>query len=134
MASNFQFPTFNVPFPYSSLPEQLQASMVPPGQQFTNGSQYGRWNGVNNNAFGLFPDQWPSVFGSPVPQPMQFQPPWGNNGTLGSNQGPGSNPGMSPPPGPPPGGSAGGPPTPTGDNFGGYQPIQTYPAPNLTPG
>jgi len=85
------FPNYTVPFPYANLPAQLQASTNPPAP--SNGSQYGRWNGVNNNAFGLFPSQWPSVFGSPTPQPMQFQPPWGNNG--GSNQGPGSNPGMS---------------------------------------
>ncbi len=97
------YPTYNVPFPYQNLPQQLQASFTPPSGQFTSGAQYGRWNGVNNNAFGLFPSQWPSVFGSPTAPPMQYQPPWGNNGTLQSNQGPGSNPGMTPPPsGPPP--------------------------------
>jgi len=95
------FPQFNMPgFPYTSLPNQLAASFMPPNQQFTSGAQYGRWNGVNNNAFGLFPDQFASLFGSPVPPPMQFQPPYGNNGTLGSNQGPGSNPGGTPNPGP----------------------------------
>ena len=97
----FSFPQFNMPgFPYANLPEQLAASFGPPNGQFTNGSQYGRWNGVNNNAFGLFPDQFQSLFGSPAPQPMQFQPPYANNGYLGSNQGPGSNPGNQPPPPP----------------------------------
>lgn len=96
------FPQFNVPFPYASLPDQLAASFVPPNQQFSNGSQYGRWNGVNNNAFGLFPGQFQSLFGSPTAPPMQFQAPYGNNGYLGSNQGPGSNPGMSPPQSTPP--------------------------------
>jgi len=90
----FSFPQFNMPgFPFTSLPDQLAQSFVPPNQQFTSGAQYGRWNGVNNNGFGLFPDQFQSLFGSPSPPPMQFQPPYGNNGTLGSNQGPGSNPG-----------------------------------------
>lgn len=89
----FQFPQFNMQgFPYSSLPDQLAASFLPGNQQFDAGSQFGRWNGVNNNAFGLFPAQWGSVFGSPTASPMAFQPPYGNNGTLGSNQGPGSNP------------------------------------------
>ncbi len=97
----FQFPQFNMPgFPYANLPQQIAASFGPPNGQFTNGSQYGRWNGVNNNAFGLFPDQFQSLFGSPAPQPMQFQPPYANNGYLGSNQGPGSNPGNQPPPPP----------------------------------
>jgi len=91
----FQFPQFTTPFPYSSLPDQLQASFAPPNGQFTNGSQYGRWNGVNNNAFGLFPNQFQPLFGTtPGGTQMQFQPPWGNNGTLGSNQGPGANPMM----------------------------------------
>ena len=112
--ADFSFPNFGVPFPYANLPQQLQASFVPPAQQFSNGSQYGRFNGVNNNAFGLFPSQWPSVFGSPVAPPMSFQPPYGNNGTLGSNQGPGSNP-NGPAPATP--AQVGQPPMPTGDNF-----------------
>src|SRR6185503_13280653 len=45
----------------------------------------------------LFPNQFQPLFGAnPGGGQMQFQPPWGNNGTLGSNQGPGANPGMTP--------------------------------------
>ena len=121
--ADFQFPNFGVPFPFQNLPQQLQASFVPPNQQFSNGSQYGRWNGVNNNAFGLFPSQFQSVFGSSTAPPMQFQPPWGNNGLLGSNQGPGSNPGMSQP--------QGGAPTPNG---GAPAPSGGAPSPYPQPG
>jgi len=90
----FQFPQFNIPgmnFPFPSLPAQASAAFAP--QQFSNGSQYGRWNGVNNNAFGLFPNQFRGMFGFQPGGSMAFQPPYGNNGGLGSNQGPGANPG-----------------------------------------
>src|SRR6187551_2441899 len=106
--ADFQFPNFTTPFPFQNLPAQLAASFVPPNQQFSNGSQYGRWNGVNNNAFGLAPSNFQSLFGSPTPPPMQFQPPYGNNGTMGSNQGPGSNPGGAPAPMPKIAGGMGG--------------------------
>ncbi|MGN6589881.1 MAG: hypothetical protein ACTHKE_06295 [Sphingomicrobium sp.] len=84
-------------FPYANLPQQIAAAFVPPNQQFSNGSQYGRWNGVNGNAFGLFPNQFQGLFGyQPQGGGMQFMPPYGNNGQIGSNQGPGSNPGVAP--------------------------------------
>lgn len=74
------FPNFNIPglnFPFPSLPAQASAAFAP--QQFTDGSQYGRWNGVNNNAFGLFPNQFGPLFGyQPQGGNMQFQPPYGN--------------------------------------------------------
>jgi hypothetical protein len=49
----------------------------------TNGSQYGRWNGVNNNAFGLAPSGWPSLYGYHAPSQGAWQPPWGHNGAVG---------------------------------------------------
>ncbi len=80
------FQNFNVPglnFPFQNLPAQASAAFAP--MQFSNGSQYGRWNGVNNNAFGLFPNQFQPLFGyQPQGGGMQFQPPYANmNG--GSN-------------------------------------------------
>lgn len=89
------FPNFNLQgFPYANLPQQAAAAFAP--QQFSNASQYGRFNGVNNNAFGLFPNQFGALFGYQPGGQMQFQPPYANNGMLGSNQGPGANPGMAP--------------------------------------
>lgn len=136
--ASFSFPDFNVPgFPFQNYMQQLAAAFTPPNQQFSNASQYGRFNGVNNNGFGLSPNQFQGLFGfQPGPQ-LPFQPPYANNGMLGSNQGPGANPGRTPPPGtgiPGSGGAGTG-----GATNGGSLPIPNFPpfnpgAPSFTPG
>ncbi len=62
--------------------DQLHQSMQ--GPPLTNGSQYGRWNGNQNNGFGLAPSGWPSLYGYHAPQQLPWQPPWGNNGAANS--------------------------------------------------
>jgi len=93
---DFRFPQFNQPgFPYQDQPQQTAASIAQGNGPFSNGSQYGRWNGLNNGGLGLGSSQAPALFNG-QPPPMQYQPPWGSN--------PGANAGLPPiPPGAPSG-------------------------------
>jgi hypothetical protein len=75
--------------------DQLAASMQ--GPPLTNGSQYGRWNGVGLNGFGLAPSAWPSLYGYKAPPPLAFQPPWGHNGAVGNPLPPTGPQGLPPP-------------------------------------
>ncbi len=95
----FTFPNYNTggaAFPYASAPAQLQGSMQALPQ--TTQGQYERWNGVQNNAFGLAPNAWPPLFGTtPQGGDMQWQPPWNMNGsgfnpTAGTGSGAGAVP------------------------------------------
>lgn len=81
--------TGGINFPYQNFAQQASAAVQ--GPPITNGQQYGRWNGVQNNAFGLAPSGWPSLYGYQAPQQGAWQPPWGNNGPTGG--GPGGPPG-----------------------------------------